>query len=224
MAPDRHRLPPSPSSHIHRLVPVPGRRLPPPPTPRGTGCSRSQEYNICFTTITRPTQDEDGNTPLAELPSPTVQTGVLPRLIGNLVARRREVKAIIKAEHDEARRAQLDIRQKALKIMANSMYGCLGFSGSRFYARALAELITARGRDALQHACEMAENQHMEVIYGDTDSVRKIRLPSRPRVSPLRHPPDVPHLCFTLPFPPLPWTVCASVLSPRLEASFFGRS
>jgi DNA polymerase alpha subunit A len=217
-------LPPSPSSHIHRLVPVPGRRLPPPPTPRGTGCSRSQEYNICFTTITRPTQDEDGNTPLAELPSPTVQTGVLPRLIGNLVARRREVKAIIKAEHDEARRAQLDIRQKALKIMANSMYGCLGFSGSRFYARALAELITARGRDALQHACEMAENQHMEVIYGDTDSVRKIRLPSRPRVSPLRHPPDVPHLCFPLPFPPLPWTVCASVLSPRLEASFFGRS
>jgi DNA polymerase alpha subunit A len=145
--------------------------LPPPPTPRGTGCSRSQEYNICFTTITRPTQDEDGNTPLAELPSPTVQAGVLPRLIGNLVARRREVKAIIKAEHDEARRAQLDIRQKALKIMANSMYGCLGFSGSRFYARALAELITARGRDALQHACEMAENQHMEVIYGDTDSV-----------------------------------------------------
>ena len=129
-----------------------------------------QEYNICFTTVTRPTVDDEGNTPLAELPTAS-ETGVLPRLIGMLVARRRDVKALLKAEKDPARRTQLDIRQKALKIMANSMYGCLGFSGSRFYARALAELITSRGRDALMHAVEMAANNNLEVIYGDTDSV-----------------------------------------------------
>jgi len=96
---------------------------------------------------------------------------VLPRVIGMLVARRREVKALLKAERDPSRKTQLDIRQKALKIMANSMYGCLGFSGSRFYARALAELITSRGRDALMHAVEMAANNNLEVIYGDTDSI-----------------------------------------------------
>lgn len=130
-----------------------------------------QEYNICFTTVIRPVADEEGNMPLADLPSSSSEDGVLPRLIGMLVARRREVRNILKAEKDPSRRTQLDIRQKALKIMANSMYGCLGFSGSRFYARALAELITARGRDALMHAVEMASANNLEVIYGDTDSV-----------------------------------------------------
>ena len=28
-----------------------------------------------------------------------------------------------------------------------------------------------RGRDALQHAVEIAGNNNMEVIYGDTDSI-----------------------------------------------------
>jgi len=130
-----------------------------------------QEYNICFTTISRPTPDPDGVMPLAVPPPASVEQGVLPRLIGTLVARRREVKALLKKEQDAGRRAQLDIRQKALKIMANSMYGCLGFEGSRFYARALAELITSRGRDALMHAVEIAQGANMDVIYGDTDSI-----------------------------------------------------
>lgn len=66
----------------------------------------------------------------------------------------------------------LDIQQKSYKIVANSIYGCLGFSISRFYSKPMAALITRMGRQALQRANDIVSNKGgVQVIYGDTDSL-----------------------------------------------------
>ena len=120
---------------------------------------------------------------------------VLPTVIQALVRKRQAVKRMLKSEQNPVAQQALDIRQKALKILANSMYGCLGFAQSRFYARPLAALVTAQGREILQRTCELAQvrairgvqgngwsdihasipvlqdTAGLEVVYGDTDSI-----------------------------------------------------
>ncbi|KAK3109259.1 DNA-directed DNA polymerase alpha catalytic subunit pol1, partial [Teratosphaeriaceae sp. CCFEE 6253] len=131
-----------------------------------------QEYNICFTTVERADIGEDDNT-VPDVPGDTANKGILPRLIRALVSRRREVKKLMKDKSaTEEQRQTWDVKQQALKLTANSMYGCLGYTKSRFYARPLAALTTSKGREILQSTKELAESAHaLRVIYGDTDSV-----------------------------------------------------
>ncbi|KAF7320311.1 DNA polymerase [Mycena kentingensis (nom. inval.)] len=133
-----------------------------------------QEFNIDFTTVEVEEQfNEEGEEKIPDPPEKgSVQMGVLPRLIANLVERRRTVKGLMKNRSTPmAKLKELDIRQQALKLTANSMYGCLGFEYSRFYARPLAALTTFKGREILTQTRELAENMGLDVVYGDTDSV-----------------------------------------------------
>ncbi|XP_026057085.1 DNA polymerase alpha catalytic subunit-like [Carassius auratus] len=136
-----------------------------------------QEFNICFTTVERgatnarkKTEEDDDEIP--ELPDQSLEMGILPKEIRKLVERRRQVKLLMKqADLNPDVYLQYDIRQKALKLTANSMYGCLGFSFSRFYAKPLAALVTHKGREILMHTKELVQRMNLEVIYGDTDSI-----------------------------------------------------
>merc|ERR1719474_2014059 len=133
-----------------------------------------QEYNICFTTVSRAKQSKnaDGETELPELPDSSLSAGVLPTQIKKLVDSRREVKKLLKADKLSAgEKASLNIRQLALKLTANSMYGCLGFSYSRFFAKPLAALVTCKGREILLQTRDLIQKMNLDVIYGDTDSV-----------------------------------------------------
>ncbi|KAJ6624905.1 DNA polymerase alpha catalytic subunit [Mycena sp. CBHHK59/15] len=115
-----------------------------------------QEYNIDFTTVNVDEElNEDGEEMIPEPPASTVAQGSLMK----------------DRTASPAKLLQYDIRQQALKLTANSMYGCLGFEYSRFYARPLAALTTFKGREILTHTRELAESLDLDVVYGDTDSV-----------------------------------------------------
>uniref|UniRef100_A0A7N8XN96 DNA polymerase alpha catalytic subunit n=1 Tax=Mastacembelus armatus TaxID=205130 RepID=A0A7N8XN96_9TELE len=114
-----------------------------------------QEFNICFTTVQREVHNSQKNEgepeEIPELPDSNLEMGILPKEIRKLVERRRQVKQLMKQQDiNPDLYLQYDIRQKALKLTANSMYGCLGFSYSRFYAKPLAALVTHKGREVSQ--------------------------------------------------------------------------
>lgn len=98
--------------------------------------------------------------------------GFLPQIIEKIVERRKKCKNMMKKAKNPADKTILDIQQKCYKLVANSIYGCLGFSVSRFYSRPLAALITKKGRDSLMAARDIANKRgSVDVIYGDTDSL-----------------------------------------------------
>lgn len=136
-----------------------------------------QEFNVCFSTIGLFDRDVSGDMDDEQMNRLTEQSnvseqGFLPKILSGFVKRRNAVKNLVRQSRSSDEAKLLDIRQKALKLTANSIYGCLGFVGSRFCNYTMAAYITCKGRELLLQAKRVAEIEYnMRIIYGDTDSV-----------------------------------------------------
>jgi len=98
--------------------------------------------------------------------------GIIPETLGRVIEERIALKKKMKALDKSSKEySQLDARQWALKIIANSFYGYLGYGRSRWYSREAAESVTAWGRQYIQDTMKKAEEKGFKVLYGDTDSL-----------------------------------------------------
>ncbi|XP_011864570.1 PREDICTED: DNA polymerase alpha catalytic subunit [Vollenhovia emeryi] len=128
-----------------------------------------QEYNLCFTTVPGAAY---ADVEQLNIPESNLEPGVIPTEIYKLVKSRQQIKQLMKTPNlSPEQKMDYHIRQMALKLTANSMYGCLGATHCRFYAKGLAALITAKGREILEDTKRLVEKLQYEVIYGDTDSL-----------------------------------------------------
>lgn len=98
--------------------------------------------------------------------------GFIVPVLRELLEERLKLKEQMKKLPKESREYKLIFaRQNAMKIVANSFYGMLGFSKARWYSKECAESITSFGRYYIKKAMEMVKEKGLEVIYGDTDSL-----------------------------------------------------
>ncbi len=98
--------------------------------------------------------------------------GFIPETLRSLIEERAELKEKLKELDEDSREYQsVHNSQWALKIIANSFYGMLGYSRARWYSKECAESVTSFGRYYIKNTIEKAEEEGFDVVYGDTDSL-----------------------------------------------------
>ena len=92
---------------------------------------------------------------------------VLEEIINKRALLKKEIKKLASEKKDVT---YLEARSYALKILANSFYGYLGFFGARWYSLESAAATTAYARHYIKTTIDAAKKEGFDVIYGDTDS------------------------------------------------------
>ena len=97
--------------------------------------------------------------------------GVFIPLLRHLLEYRLKYKQLARTAPTEEERAEAKARQATTKILINSFYGYLGFSGARFGDGDLAAEVTRRGRELLQSLIDEFGRQGCRILEADTDGI-----------------------------------------------------
>ena len=97
--------------------------------------------------------------------------GVFIPLLKSLREYRLKFKLLARTAATADERAEAQARQASFKILINSFYGYLGFSGARFGDGELAAEVTRRGRELLQALIEEFTRQGCTILEADTDGI-----------------------------------------------------
>ena len=97
--------------------------------------------------------------------------GVFIPLLRRLHEYRMKYKQLTKTAPTAAERDEAQARQSTFKILINSFYGYLGFSGARFGDGELAAEVTRRGRELLQALIEEFQKHECVILEADTDGI-----------------------------------------------------
>ena len=97
--------------------------------------------------------------------------GVFIPLLKSLREYRLKFKLLARNAPTVDERAEAQARQASFKILINSFYGYLGFSGARFGDGELAAEVTRRGRELLQALIDEFARQGCTILEADTDGI-----------------------------------------------------
>jgi DNA polymerase, archaea type len=97
--------------------------------------------------------------------------GVFIPMLRTLRDYRLKFKQLARTADTAEMRAEYQARQASFKILINSFYGYLGFSGARFGDGELAAEVTRRGRELLQQLIEEFSRLGCTILEADTDGI-----------------------------------------------------
>ena len=97
--------------------------------------------------------------------------GVFIPMLKRLREYRLKYKQLAKTALTAAERDEAQARQTTFKILINSFYGYLGFSGARFGDGELAAEVTRRGRELLQALIDEFRKHGCTILEADTDGI-----------------------------------------------------
>ena len=97
--------------------------------------------------------------------------GVFIPLLRHLLEYRLKYKQLAKTAPTQDERSEARARQATTKILINSFYGYLGFSGARFGDGDLAAEVTRRGRELLQQLIDEFGRHGCRILEADTDGI-----------------------------------------------------